>query len=121
MIFQGLEGYWEPSVGMSKSTRLVLPISIAVQKMILMYFLSRHSCSCTLASSRMSASGIDLKGDLVSGSSCRLVPSSICGNNFALPYCIWFQLTPMIPSHFPAGASVANGEHLEILQIYCSY
>ena len=70
--------------------------------MILMYFQSSSSCSCVLASSGMSASRIDLRrGDLVFGSSCRLVPSGISGNNFALLHCTWFQLTSWISSHFP--------------------
>ena len=81
-----------------------------------MYFWSRGSCSCTLASSGMSAFGIDLRGDLVLGSFYRLVPSSISGNNFALLHCTWFQLTSWISLHFPAGISVAKGEHLEMLQ-----
>ena len=50
------------------------------------------------------------------GSSCMLVPSGICGNNFALLHCTWFQPTSWISSHFPIGASVAKGELLDIPQ-----
>ena len=79
-------------------------------------FVSSSSCRCTFASSRMSASGIDLRGDLVSGSNYRLVCSIISGNNLALQYWTWFQLTSWISSHFPAGSSVVKGEFLDILQ-----
>ena len=113
----GLGGDWGgPSVGLSNSIRLVLPISVAVWEMILMYVWSTSSCSCALASSGMSASVIDLSGALVWGSSCRLVPSGISGNNFALLHHTWLQLTSWISSHLPAGASVAKGELLDILQ-----
>ena len=86
---------------------------------MLMYFLSRSSCSCTLASSGMSASGIDLRGDLVSDSSCKLVPSDISGNNFVVLACLWFHPTSWISSCFAAGASVAIGEFLDMLKNYC--
>ena len=115
-MVKGMEGIGEPSVGMSNSIRLVLPISIVLWDMILTYFWSSSSCSCAFASSGISAFGIDLRGDLVLGSSCRLVPSSISGNNFALLHCTWFQLTFWISSHFSASASVAKGEILDILQ-----
>ena len=101
---------------MSSSIRLVLPMSVVVWEIVLMYFLSRSSCSCTLVSSGISASGIDLRGDLVLGSSCKLVPSSISGNNFAVLHCTWFQLSSWISSHFPAGTSVAIGQFLDMLQ-----
>ena len=81
-----------------------------------MYLLSRSSCSHTLAFSRISASGIDLRGDLVSGYSCKLVPSSIPGYNFAVLHCTRFQPTSWISSHFPVGASVAKVEILGMLQ-----
>ena len=86
---------------------------------MLMYFLSRSSCSHTLASSGISASGIDLRGDLVSGSSCKLVPSGISGNSFAMLHCTWFQPTSWISSHFTAGASFAIGDLWKCCKNYC--
>ena len=83
---------------MSNSIRLVLPISIVVWEMIFMYFQFRSSCSCIQASFGKSTSEIDLRGDLVMDSSCRLAPSSISGNKFALLHCTWFQLTSWISS-----------------------
>ena len=48
--------------------------------------------------------------------SCRLLTSSISGNNFALLHCIWFQPTSWISSHFPASTSITKGEIMDILQ-----
>ena len=68
-----LQSYQGPSVGMSSSMRLVLPISVAVWDMMLVYIMSSSSFSLSLALSGMSPSGMDLDGWLVSDSNYRLV------------------------------------------------
>ena len=84
---------------------------------------SQRQCWCTsclealvVAPWLLLGSGIDLRGNLVLGSNCKLVPSGISGNNFAVLHCIWFQLTSWISSHFPASDSVVIGEFQDMLQ-----
>ena len=72
-----------PSVGMSSSMRLVLPISVNVWDMMLAYLMLGSSFSLSLALSGMPASGIDLDGWLVSHSNCRLVLLGFLGSNLA--------------------------------------
>ena len=64
----------------------------------------------------MSASGIGFEEDLVSGSNCKLVLCGILGSNFVVSHCSLLQLTSWISSHFPAGANVAIGEFLVMVQ-----
>ena len=90
-----------PSVGMSNSMRLVLPISVAVWDMMLMYLMLSSLFSLSLALSGMSASGIDLGELLVSGSNCRLVLLGILGNNLAVLSCSLIQLAPGVLHIFP--------------------
>ena len=82
----GFEALGGPSVG----------ISMAVRDMMLAYLMSSTSFSLSLASSGISASGIDLDKLLASGSNCRLVLLGILGNNLAVLSCSLVQLVWLV-------------------------
>ena len=64
----GFEAIGGPSVRMSNSMKLVLPISVAVWDMMLAYLTLSSSFSLSLALSGIPASGINLGWLFVSGS-----------------------------------------------------
>ena len=99
----GCEAIGGPSVGMFNLMRLVLPISMAVWDTMLAYLMLSSSFSLSLASSGISASGIDLHELLVSGSNCKLVLVGIFGSSLVVA--LSFSVVHLISyscSHFPA-------------------
>ena len=75
----GFETICGPSVRISSSIKLVLPMSVADFDTVLVYLALSNSFSLFLVSCRISASGVDLVILGVSGSNCRLVVPGISG------------------------------------------
>ena len=99
------------------SMLLVDLLSVAVWNMMLTYQMFSSSFSLSLASSGMSASGIDLGELLVSGFNCRLILLGNLGSNLAVLSCSLIQLTSWTSLHLPTIISVAIGNFLVRLQV----
>ena len=82
-------------------------------------FLFRSSWSFVLASSGMSASGMELGKLLVSGSSCKLVFCGILGSSLEVSHQSLLPLTSWASLHFPTGCTDAVGKFLPILHGTC--
>ena len=104
-----------PSMGMSSLIKLVLPISIALCKIICKYLLFRSFWSLVLASLGMSASGMEVAKLLVSGSSCKLVCCSIWGSSLEVSHGSLLQLSSWASLHLHTGCIDAIGMFLPIL------
>ena len=83
--------------------------------MRLFVFLVQNSWSLVLASSGMSASGMELAKVLVSGFSCKLVFCGICGSSLEMSHWSLLQLTSWTSSHIPPVCIDAIGMFLPIL------
>ena len=114
MVYR-LDANGRPSVRMSNSIRLVLPMSAVDLETILLYLISSSCWSLFLVTLGIMASGMDFTISLVLDSNCKLVAQGILGSNLELlgRSCSWVTSnlsTSWICSHLPAGADVAMGD-----------